>query len=95
MFGGSMPSIKDLQRPDRPQDVMKEDFEDCLSCRLTGATVLIGAGAYSYYSGHRNLQLQQARILASNPRIGMKGRQVGITSIALSLVGLGMYRLIN
>jgi len=55
----------------------------------------MGLGAYTYFSGHHQLQLQQARILQSKSMLGLKGRQAGITSIALSLVGVGVYRLIN
>ncbi|KAH8596479.1 hypothetical protein B0O99DRAFT_510490, partial [Bisporella sp. PMI_857] len=62
---------------------------------LIGAGAFMGLGAYSYFSGHRQLQLNQARILKSKSMIGFRGRQIGITSIAASFVGLGIYRLVN
>jgi len=55
----------------------------------------MGLGAYSYASGHRQLQAQQARIIASKSIFGMRSRQAGITTIALTLGGMGLWRLVN
>lgn len=55
----------------------------------------MGLGAYSYFSGHSQLRAQQAQIIASKSIFGIKSRQAGITTIALSLAGLGFWRLVN
>ena len=60
-----------------------------------GAAAFMGLGIYSYFSGHTQLQAQQAKILQSKSMFGMKSRQAGITSIAISLVGMGLWRLVN
>jgi len=55
----------------------------------------MGLGAYSYFSGHSQLKAQQAKILQSRSIFGMKSRQAGITGIALTLAGMGFWRLVN
>lgn len=60
-----------------------------------GAAAFMGLGAYSYFSGHSQLQAQQAKILASKSMFGMKSRRAGITGIALSLGMMGFWRLVN
>lgn len=65
---------------------------DCTSCRVMGASAFIGLGAYSYWSGHRQLKLREREILKSGSKIGMKARGLGVTMISLVLVGLGAYR---
>ena len=60
-----------------------------------GATAFIGLGAYSYFSGSHQLQKQQAAILKSKSRFGMKSRHAGIVSIAAAFVGMGFWRLVN
>ena len=55
----------------------------------------MGLGAYSYFSGHHQLRAQEAKILRSKSIFGMKSRQAGITSIALGLAGMGVWRLVN
>jgi len=69
--------------------------EGCLPCRVMGGGAFIGLGVYSYISGQSQLRQQQAAILNSKSMFGMRSRQVGITSIATALVGLGIYRLVN
>jgi len=49
--------------------------------------------AYSYFSGHSQLEKQQAQILASGSRFGMRSRRLGINIISLSLAWLGVWRL--
>jgi len=96
MSGSRIPSVEELQRPERLQEVLAKDKpEDCLPCKVTGAAAFIGLGTYSYYSGHSQLQAQQAQILKSKSMFGMKSRQAGITSIAMTLVGMGLWRLVN
>ncbi|KAH8821061.1 hypothetical protein F5884DRAFT_72683 [Xylogone sp. PMI_703] len=90
------PSVRELERPERLQDVLKQDrTEDCLPCRVMGASAFIGLGAYSYFSGHSQLKAQETQILKSKSLFGMRSRQAGITSIALTLVGMGVWRLVN
>jgi hypothetical protein len=55
----------------------------------------MGLGAYSYFSGHSQLKVQQAKILQSKSVFGLRSRQAGITTIALSLAGMGFWRLVN
>ncbi len=62
---------------------------------LLGASAFIGLGGYSYFSGKYQLQQQEARILRSGSRFGMRSRHAGITSIALAFVGMGLWRLVN
>ena len=62
---------------------------------LSGAAAFIGLGTYSYFSGHSQLKAQQAKIIQSKSVFGLKSRQAGITTIALSLVGMGLWRLVN
>lgn len=60
-----------------------------------GATAFIGLGTYSYFSGHAQLKANEAQILKSKSLFGMKSRQAGISTIALTLVGMGIWRLVN
>jgi len=90
------PTIGELERPEPLHDVLKKDVtEDCLPCRIMGASAFIGLGAYSYFSGHAQLKAAEAQISKSKSLFGMKSRQAGITSIALTLVGMGVWRLVN
>ncbi|KAM3074664.1 hypothetical protein ACMFMG_008092 [Clarireedia jacksonii] len=90
------PSTRDLERPEKLQDVLRKEIQDdCLPCRITGATAFIGLGAYSYFSGQSQLKAQEAKILQSKSIFGMKSRQAGITGIAMTLVGMGLWRLRN
>jgi len=96
MPGSRIPSVEELQRPERLQDVLAKDKpEDCLPCKVTGAAAFIGLGTYSYYSGHSQLQAQEVQIVKSKSMFGMKSRQAGVTSIAMTLVGMGLWRLVN
>lgn len=92
----SLPSLSQLNQPEPLSKTLARDrVEDCLPCRVTGAAAFIGLGAYSYFSGHAQLRQQESKILKSGTRLGIKSRQMGITGIAMSLVGLGFYRLVN
>ncbi|KAI9048498.1 hypothetical protein LZ554_007332 [Drepanopeziza brunnea f. sp. 'monogermtubi'] len=88
--------LHELQRPESLQEVLKRDrVDDCTPCRVTGAAAFMGLGAYSYFSGHSQLKAQEAKILASKSMFGMKSRQAGITTIALTLGAMGFWRLVN
>ncbi|KAL2071577.1 hypothetical protein VTL71DRAFT_12812 [Oculimacula yallundae] len=90
------PQLDQLARPEPLHEILKSDkVDDCTPCRITGAAAFAGLGAYSYFSGHSQLKAQEAKILASKSIFGMKSRQAGITSIALTLAGIGFYRLVN
>ncbi|KAK8219772.1 hypothetical protein M8818_000746 [Zalaria obscura] len=47
---------------------------DCTSCRVMGASAFIGLGAYSYWSGHRQLKLREREILKSG-RSSISGKK--------------------
>jgi len=96
MPGSNLPRVEELARPERLQDILAKDKpEDCTPCRITGAAAFLGLGAYSYFSGHSQLKAQQAKILQSKSIFGMKSRQAGITGIALTLAGMGFWRLVS
>ncbi|OWP06791.1 hypothetical protein B2J93_8848 [Marssonina coronariae] len=95
-IGSNTPNLEDLSRLERLREVLKHDkIDDCTPCRITGAAAFMGLGAYSYFSGHSQLKAQQAKILESKSIFGMRSRQAGITSIALTLAGMGFWRLVN
>ncbi|CAD0112334.1 unnamed protein product, partial [Aureobasidium uvarum] len=52
---------------------------DCLSCRVMAFTAL---GAYTYWSGHRELSSRQQEILRSGSRLTMSARRFGITGLS-------------
>jgi hypothetical protein len=99
MVGSSSPSIPPvavLNQPEPlPTALARDRPNDCLPCKITGAAAFIGLGAYSYFSGHAQLRQQRAEILKSGTIFGLRTRQMGITGIALSLVGMGLWRLAN
>ncbi|THZ12166.1 hypothetical protein D6C89_10848 [Aureobasidium pullulans] len=65
---------------------------DCLSCRVMGATAFGTLGAYTYWSGHRELRTREAEIMKSGSRLTMAARRLGITGLSGMLVGLGLWR---
>ena len=93
----SVPSAGQVDSFEPSHAVLAKDraVDDCLPCRLTGAGTFIGLAVYSYFSGHAQLKQQQAKILKSGSLFGMKSRQLGISGIAMTLVGLGLWRLVN
>lgn len=77
-------------------EILKEErVDDCVTCKVLGATAFFGLGAYSYFSGKAQLRLQESKIIQSGSRFGMRSRQAGITGIALTLMGMGFWRLVN
>lgn len=75
--------------------MLSAEDQPSLTTFITGAAAFAGLGVYSYVSGHSQLKAQEAKILKSKSLFGMKTRQAGITSIALTLVGMGFWRLVN
>ncbi|MCJ1273938.1 hypothetical protein MMC21_001731 [Puttea exsequens] len=87
------PQLRQLQQPEKLSEVLKDDYDDCTACRLTGAAAFIGLGGYIFYSG-------QKEIAKNNKMIAKKGgnlrlRLAGIGMLASSFVGMGLYRLAN
>jgi len=96
MGSAKLPNVHELQKPEPLHEVLAKDkFEDCMPCRIMGATTFAGLGVFSYFSGQNQLQQQRAQIIKSGSMFGMKSRQAGITTISLTLVGLGFWRLVN
>ncbi|KXX74428.1 Uncharacterized protein tam6, mitochondrial [Madurella mycetomatis] len=92
--GTDIPSLQSLEKPEKLQDLLKQDRgDDCLSCRIVGGGAFLGLAAYSYFSGQAQLQQQKAKILASSSRFGMRSRSWAITGISLGLAWLGIWRL--
>jgi hypothetical protein len=56
-----------------------------------GATVFVGLGAYTYISGHSQIRDLQAK---GHVRL-LPARRAGITGMAITFIGLGVYRMIN
>ncbi|KAG7286323.1 hypothetical protein NEMBOFW57_008632 [Staphylotrichum longicolle] len=96
MAKDSIPSVHSLDRPEKLQDLLKEDRgDDCLPCKIIGGGAFLGLAAYSYVSGQSQLEKQRAKILASGSRFGMRSRSLGITGISLGLAWLGIWRLVK
>jgi hypothetical protein len=84
----------------KPEEVEKQmvgqdQYEDCLSCRITGSAAFMGLGVYSYYTGMRNLKQQEKAIMRSASKYKMGSRQLGIATLSASLIGVGLYRAFN
>ncbi|KAN0108310.1 hypothetical protein V8E51_008052 [Hyaloscypha variabilis] len=96
MASSSSHRVEALSKPESLNEVLAQDnVEDCMPCRITGAAAFMGLGAYSYFSGHAQLRVQRAKIIESKSLFGFKSRQAGITGIALTLAGMGFWRLVN
>jgi len=98
MGAPTVPPVASLDSPEPLTTLLARDKEiineqDCLPCRVTGAAAFVGLGVYSYVSGHSQLKAQQAEIAKSF--FGMRSRKMGITGIATTLVGMGLWRLVN
>ncbi|EGO54494.1 hypothetical protein NEUTE1DRAFT_49651 [Neurospora tetrasperma FGSC 2508] len=94
MAKDSIPPLHTLERPEKLQDILKQDRgDDCLPCRVIGGGAFLGLAAYSYYSGHSQLTKAQAEILASKSFFGMRSRRWAITGLSCGMAYLGLYRL--
>ncbi|KZM23434.1 uncharacterized protein EKO05_0003301 [Ascochyta rabiei] len=77
------------------QEALKQDkaqFDDCTPCRLVGSATFVGLGAFTYLSGHSQLNAQEAVIRQSKSVFGMASRRAALTSTSAVFVGLGVYR---
>ncbi|KAK3350176.1 hypothetical protein B0T25DRAFT_570754 [Lasiosphaeria hispida] len=93
MAGDKVPSIISLEKPERLEELLKQDRgDDCLSCKIVGTGALWGLAGYSYISGHSQLEKQRATILASKSMFGMRSRSLGITAISATFAFLGLWR---
>lgn len=61
----------------------------------TGSTALVSLGGYTYFTGMKNLRLQQKAIEMSKSKYKYGSRQLGILTISATLVGMGLYRTFN
>ncbi|KAJ9156361.1 hypothetical protein NKR23_g1080 [Pleurostoma richardsiae] len=94
MAADKLPTVQSLDKPEKLQDLLKEDRkEDCLPCRVIGGSAFLGLAAYSYVSGTSQLEKQRAAIVASKSMFGMRSRKLGIASISLGLAWMGLWRL--
>ncbi|CAF9933944.1 hypothetical protein IMSHALPRED_009531 [Imshaugia aleurites] len=89
------PKLYALQQPEKLSKILKEDRDDCLSCRLIGASAFIGLGAYVYYSGQQGLKERGHMIARQSGMGGVKWRLRGIALLSSSFIGMGLYRLVN
>ncbi|KAF2458555.1 hypothetical protein BDY21DRAFT_205753 [Lineolata rhizophorae] len=97
--------IQSLQKPPKLEDALaaqRAEFDDCLPCRLMGSAAFVGLGAYSWISGHSQLNSEEmrARAAATAARkggrsINLATRKLGVKGISLALVGMGLWRLVN
>ncbi|KAI5462520.1 hypothetical protein BGZ63DRAFT_423773 [Mariannaea sp. PMI_226] len=93
MAGDKIPTVQSLERPEKLEDILRQDRgDDCLPCKVVGSGAFFGLAAYSYVSGMSQLEKQRALILKSNSMFGMRSRRFGITSIALGFVWMGLWR---
>ncbi|KAL1881448.1 hypothetical protein VTK73DRAFT_3966 [Phialemonium thermophilum] len=94
MAGDKVPPVHALDKPERLDDLLKQDRgDDCLPCKVIGGGAFLGLAAYSYLSGQAQLERQRAKILQSNSMFGMRSRKLGITGISLALAWMGLWRL--
>ncbi|CBX91695.1 hypothetical protein LEMA_P072030.1 [Plenodomus lingam JN3] len=81
-----VPSLKEAMKQD------KAEFDDCMPCRVIGTATFLGLGAFTYISGHAQIQANAAAIKASKSIFGMRSRRAAITGTSAVMVGLGVYR---
>ncbi|KAK8044726.1 hypothetical protein PG993_004750 [Apiospora rasikravindrae] len=89
----SLPRSSDDPSRQQQQQPPTSRGADCMSCRVTGGGAFLGLSAYSYWSGMNQLERQQAKILASGSRFGMRSRKLGITATSVGLAWLGIWRM--
>ncbi|TFB02110.1 hypothetical protein CCMA1212_005795 [Trichoderma ghanense] len=93
MAGDKIPTLHSLEKPERLQDILRQDRgDDCLPCKVIGSGAFFGLAAYSYFSGMSQLEKQRAVILQSKSMFGMRSRKFGIVTISASLAWMGLWR---
>ncbi|KAH7148752.1 hypothetical protein EDB81DRAFT_946909 [Dactylonectria macrodidyma] len=93
MAGDGIPTVQSLERPEKLQDILRQDRgDDCLPCKVVGSGAFFGLAAYSYLSGMSQLEKQRALILQSKSVFGMRSRKLGITTISVGLLWMGLWR---
>ena len=90
-------TLTHLQQPEKLDDVLTQqrDHYDCLPCRLMGSAAFTGLGAYTWYSGRKQLQERELEILRSGSRFGLQARRASVLGMSAMLVAVGAYRLVN
>ncbi|PYH74307.1 uncharacterized protein BO88DRAFT_399991 [Aspergillus vadensis CBS 113365] len=88
-------SALDVQPKDAKRALAEDAYDDCLSCRVTGSAAFIGLGVYSYYSGLKNLKMNEKAIMQGTTKYKMGSRRLGLFTISATLVGMGIYRAFN
>ncbi|KAI2903463.1 hypothetical protein CBS76997_3060 [Aspergillus niger] len=88
-------SALDVQPKDAKRALAEDAYDDCLACRVTGSAAFVGLGVYSYYTGMKNLKMQEKAIMQSATKYKMGSRQLGIFTISATLVGMGLWRAFN
>ncbi|KKK14152.1 hypothetical protein P175DRAFT_0504129 [Aspergillus ochraceoroseus IBT 24754] len=88
-------SAWDVKSPEAKRIISEDQYDDCLSCRVTGSAAFIGLGVYSYYTGMNNLRNQEQTIMQSATKYKMGSRRLGIATISATLVGMGIWRAFN
>lgn len=62
---------------------------------VIGSTAFVSMGGYVYFSGMQQLR-QRSKVIESSPsKYKLASRQLGIVSLSATLVGLGIYRMLN
>ena len=59
---------------------------------MIGASAFTALGAYTYWSGHRELRTREQEILRSGSKLTMAARRLGISGLSGMLIGLGLWR---
>jgi len=85
----------DIHPKDIEKVIAQDKYDDCFACRVTGTLALVGLGSWSYYSGMRNLRLQEQAILKSGSKYRMGSRRLAVVTISATLIGMGIWRAIH
>lgn len=56
---------------------------------------MVAAGIFTYASGRAHLLEDSARIAKSGSRFGLRSRMLALGATSLTLVGAGVYRMVN
>jgi hypothetical protein len=78
-----------------PKEQLAQKHTADIVVHNTGSTALVSLGGYTYFTGMKNLRLQQKAIEMSKSKYKYGSRQLGILTISATLVGMGLYRTFN